>query len=229
MGLIYTASYGYRGSDRVDITLTGNERLLKAGLPAPGLILAPSNEILWPAKKRMDAEASRAGKLAVFAEYAKAYRSEMLRSFYRNAEAWHELARQHETTLVCFCADPELCHRSLAAQYLAAVSKGQLEICGERDRLRTGGCVSFELPGGVRGIMCGVRRAAPKRCQTPGCNGVCVALCDYPVVRRGGKSGTCDRRMCESCRHPVAGALDRDYCGPHHKAVSLPFIDNGRN
>jgi hypothetical protein len=61
-------------------------------------------------------------------------------------------------------------------------------------------------------IACDRGRDRP-RCQSTGCTGISVALCDYPLSgRHAGK--TCDRRMCAGCRRPQGP--DVDYCQPHH-------------
>lgn len=50
------------------------------------------------------------------------------------------------------------------------------------------------------------------RCQTVGCSGVTVALCDYPLS--GKRAGdTCSRRLCASCRHERGAGVD--YCAAH--------------
>jgi len=82
------------------------------------------------------------------------------------------------------------------------------------------GCKTNPLPGGVA-IICS-RGSRRERCQTTGCTGESVALCDYPVTKNG-KAGTCDRRMCKACRRPQAPEVD--YCPPHarvEKAMAKP-------
>jgi hypothetical protein len=66
---------------------------------------------------------------------------------------------------------------------------------------------------GVTVITCS-RGRTRARCQTTGCTGESVALCDYPV-KVYGRSTTCDRRMCKSCRHPQRPNID--YCPVHHR------------
>ena len=65
--------------------------------------------------------------------------------------------------------------------------------------------------GQVTAIACG---RGPTRCKT--CGKPSVALCDYPVIRNN-RPATCDERMCQIHRHPVAGATDKDYCPTHHE------------
>lgn len=51
-------------------------------------------------------------------------------------------------------------------------------------------------------------------CSVGLCGKPSVALCDYPVERKGVK-GTCDSPMCERRRHPVPGEVDKDWCEGH--------------
>lgn len=59
-------------------------------------------------------------------------------------------------------------------------------------------------------------RGTRQRCQTPGCTGDSVALCDFELG--GEKKGqTCDRRMCSRCRNQRGPNVD--YCAAHSKVV----------
>lgn len=71
-------------------------------------------------------------------------------------------------------------------------------------------CRTILAGPGVTVITCGRRER--QTCQTPGCNGTMVALCDFPL---SGKSmgKTCDRKLCAKCPRPQAP--DVDYCGAH--------------
>jgi hypothetical protein len=67
--------------------------------------------------------------------------------------------------------------------------------------------------GRVIGIACGTvpyctackRRAGSKRC-------------DYPVKKRSGKAGTCDRWLCGRCA--VSVGEDLDHCPPHARLAA---------
>lgn len=76
--------------------------------------------------------------------------------------------------------------------------------------------------GDVTIIACGRGRQERRRCDTPGCSGRAVALCDWPLS--GPKAGkTCSRAMCAQCRRPQEPEVD--YCRTHHdqaKATSTP-------
>lgn len=79
-------------------------------------------------------------------------------------------------------------------------------------------CKTIPIPGGVA-IVCS-RRPMRARCATPGCIGVSVALCDFPLT--GSKLGkTCDRRMCARCQH--SRGRDVDYCPTHARQAALPL------
>ncbi len=202
---LYTAHYQYPGEDRLDITRQGNDRLRRAGKPTPGEILAPSWPILNVFKARMTAVGTDTeARTATFAEYSKLYLDELRDRYRQRRDEW-ELVLQEQRTLVCFCAEPTFCHRSVAIDALVKSSKGRAENCGEKPVL---------VP-----IVCHIRWAKRALCNaTPGCNRPHVALCDYPVERKG-KKGTCDIRMCERCRWAVPGKDDTDYCPVHRRHV----------
>lgn len=111
--ILHTARYSSRLPDRLDITRAGCDRLIAAGKPAPGEVLAPSHAILWPALRAIKADVPNA-----FADYREKYLAE-LRQRYRTRRAEFETILALESaTLVCFCADVTQCHRSVAAEVL---------------------------------------------------------------------------------------------------------------
>jgi hypothetical protein len=63
-------------------------------------------------------------------------------------------------------------------------------------------------------IVCSRGPQKRERCDTPGCTGFCVALCDFPVIRNG-QAGTCDVKMCRFHRNPALDKKDTDYCVNH--------------
>jgi len=79
------------------------------------------------------------------------------------------------------------------------------------------GCQYVNIKG-HDAIVCsrGPRRVKP--CAVPLCGKPSVALCDYPVERKG-RAGTCDSPMCETHRHPVPGQPDTDWCPAHQTEV----------
>ena len=62
-------------------------------------------------------------------------------------------------------------------------------------------------------IICSRGRRQPL-CSVGLCGKPSVALCDYPVERKGVKA-TCDAPMCARHRHPVPGQSDMDWCEGH--------------
>lgn len=77
------------------------------------------------------------------------------------------------------------------------------------------GCEPINGPG-FTGIICTRGGRAP-RCHY--CNKPGTFLCDHPVIRKGGR-GTCDTRMCSSCKNNgdlLQPAPDVDLCRPHFK------------
>ena len=51
-------------------------------------------------------------------------------------------------------------------------------------------------------------------CSVGLCGKPSVALCDYPVERKGAKA-TCDSPMCVRHRHPVPGEINKDWSEGH--------------
>jgi hypothetical protein len=84
----------------------------------------------------------------------------------------------------------------------------------EADRAR--GVAAMHGVSAAAVFICG-RRRRQNPCAS--CGQPAVALCDFPL---GGKTagGTCDRPMCERCRHPQP-SKDRtvDYCRVHALAT----------
>lgn len=131
--LVYTARISTRDPDRFDITR-------KSG-GAAGTPFAPSWNILRPA---LDArqEARRRREIAdawppvagsgarlvrlkaddierrAWSAYVPAFEQEMRESYRRHPEAWRALLARVRVVLVCYCTDPERCHRTLLAGIL---------------------------------------------------------------------------------------------------------------
>ena len=137
---VHTARVSYDGTDRLDVT--------RKSAGPDGIVFAPSWAILRPAldllsvARSMRAAADHAGATkpddAVLAEscaemtraaeaietgawalYVEAYRSEMRESYRTQRAAWRALLARESVTLVCYCADPARCHRTLLAGILA--------------------------------------------------------------------------------------------------------------
>lgn len=145
---VFTARVSYGGPDRFDVTR-------KSG-GTGGVVFAPSWAILGPAlaarkesKQLMDEclrlsglpetmaresefpymlEAERIEEGA-WKAYVPAYTAEMRGSYREHRSAWDALLARERVTLVCYCVDPERCHRRLLAGFL--VKLGAVD-CGER-------------------------------------------------------------------------------------------------
>jgi hypothetical protein len=147
---VFTSRISYSGPDRLDVTR-------KSG--TDGLFLAPSWSILRPAleaRKRADAvmaECSRLIKAEKDSEgptfdpfeyqrtaddivgeswraYVSRYLAEMRESYRRHRAAWDTLLARERVVLVCYCVDPEQCHRYLLRSRilpaLGAVDAGEV-------------------------------------------------------------------------------------------------------
>ncbi len=73
----------------------------------------------------------------------------------------------------------------------------------------------YDDKGNPIGIACG--RRDRRSCSTPGCRNDATIQCDFPVTKRNGKAGTCDRWCCRACA--VSVGPDRDHCGAHARAA----------
>jgi len=117
MGKIWTAGPSYQGTDRLDISVATKSHF--------GLAFAPN-----PDMERLPRDNDKA-----WGEYQTEYHARMRRVWARNQLTFHKLLEKAEVTLVCSCADPERCHRSLLAEYLGRADPERTHLCGERDQL----------------------------------------------------------------------------------------------
>lgn len=138
---VHTARLSYCGPDRLDITR-------KSARPE-GLPFAPSWAILGPMLKRRawirkdgevhtvsDRYDGRPGSHkppltedAEWAAYVAAYTVEMRASYRTHRPAWNALLARGEVTLVCYCTNPDRCHRRVLAGILVKLGAGYV---GER-------------------------------------------------------------------------------------------------
>lgn len=137
---IYTAHSSYTGMDRLCISREANEAILKEnGLSikaieriadpkkrresliealtlAPGLVFAPSWNILKPF---VDARKGAGLSNEMWAQFALKYKAEMRESYKSAARIiWDEVTKKEEgairqITLTCYCKMPMQCHRTL--------------------------------------------------------------------------------------------------------------------
>lgn len=129
--ILFTAQYRAHDRDRLDITRGGCERTRAAGQPAPGIIFAPSADLLRQgladrAAARGDAEAER----AAWERYAARYRLEMVASYRRHRAAWEAQLARERVVIVCFCSGADAaakrCHRFLLASFWSSAKLGAL-------------------------------------------------------------------------------------------------------
>lgn len=123
---LWTGPYRTRDPDRLDITRAGCDRARAAGRPAPGIVFAPSAELLRRGlADRAAARGDEGAARAAWERYAALYRVEMRASYLRHREAWEELLGRKRAVVVCFCSGEDAaarrCHRFLLASYLAAL------------------------------------------------------------------------------------------------------------
>lgn len=102
---VWTARISTRDPDAVNITR-------KSGDPT----FAPS----WPLFLAMTAirKEGRDPTENEWRFYAKTYITEMTRSYERSPALWEELRARKRVVLVCYCTNPERCHRKLMARIL---------------------------------------------------------------------------------------------------------------
>jgi len=137
---VRTARVAYGGPDRLDITRKGNHPEGIAVAPSE-LTLRPvldARRAFARMVKDLDALAGRAqqgglfegaeARLAEMREtraifearlnetwlaYVDTYHAEMRESYRARRDAWDALLARRRVVLVCFCVDPERCHRTL--------------------------------------------------------------------------------------------------------------------
>lgn len=125
---VHTARVNYDGADRLDVT--------RKSAGPEGIAFAPSWAILRPALDLLkcaelacsDCDGQRIAHMT-WALYSAAYAAEMRESYRTQHAAWRALLARESVTLVCYCTDPERCHRTLLAGILAKLGA---TVAGER-------------------------------------------------------------------------------------------------
>ena len=85
----------------------------------------------WEALQRM-LEIRRSGRVATeeeWREYVEGYLKEMGRSHRVHKASWDALLARERVVLVCYCTNPQRCHRTILARILeslGAVNRGEL-------------------------------------------------------------------------------------------------------
>lgn len=116
---IHTARVSYNGPGRLDVTRKSADDF--------GIVFAPSWKLLGPALKARDA-----GELDhdAWRAYVAAYTDEMRVSYRAHRPTWEGLLALERVVLVCYCTDPDRCHRRVLAGILAklgAIDDGEVE------------------------------------------------------------------------------------------------------
>lgn len=122
---VWTARMGSRDSDALAITRF-------QVIDPVGQVFAPSAELLVTYLERR-----RAGEEeAHWEDYVAAYTAEMRVSYKRHRRVWDELLSRPRVVLMCFCKDPNRCHRSICAGLLGKLGatirgeRGQASLVG---------------------------------------------------------------------------------------------------
>jgi len=109
----YTAQYDYRGPDRLDITVKGQDPF--------GKYFAPT----WPMLNKYR-EQVKINKITAEAEYIREYHSIIV----KHIDQLYNLLDSTRIVLVCYCAPGTFCHRNILAHYLTsmgAIYKGEIK------------------------------------------------------------------------------------------------------
>lgn len=117
---VFTARIGTPGlTDALDVT--------RKSAKGDGLAFAPSWAILRPALDGMrraqgviicagaahEEHSGRVDLARVWWSYVAAYSAEMRESYRRDRGPWDRLLARERVVLLCYCADPDYCHRTL--------------------------------------------------------------------------------------------------------------------
>lgn len=108
---VYTARLSYGGPDRFDVTRKN---------------VAPESEPFAPTWAIV--RDVKSGRLS-WDGYVQQYTQQMRASYRERRNAWDALLSRDVVTLVCFCVDPQLCHRTLLAGFLGRLGAN---VAGER-------------------------------------------------------------------------------------------------
>jgi hypothetical protein len=130
----FTARMGSRDPDWLDITLRGNQKRVASGYwrhghRNMGMVFAPSPQLL-----QFYLDMRRAGELTprAWGDYVARYTRLMRESYVAHRPAWDRLLALPRVVLLCFCTDPERCHRTVLARDI--LPKLGAEYCGEIEK-----------------------------------------------------------------------------------------------
>lgn len=111
--LVYTSQFRYGGVDRVDIT-RGSER----ADPAIQAAFAPSWKLLNWGRAMLKRAKNADGRHWAWVSYEARYTEAMRGSYKQHRSTWDDLLKRKRVVLVCFCANPDQCHRRALAKIL---------------------------------------------------------------------------------------------------------------
>jgi len=115
---IWTGRMQYRGSDRLDITVKGQDSL--------GRYFAPTWNMVRSIKDGSLTEAL----------YEEEYRRMMLLSYTNNVDKWRRVFDMGEVTFVCFCPTGSFCHRYILRNFISELANARndltVQLMGER-------------------------------------------------------------------------------------------------
>jgi len=127
---VFTARLGIRDDDHLDVSLQGNVRRANKGEVGGhrgiGLFFAPSPELLYPYLSKRKFNRLTDGD---WERYVAAYTEEMRLSYRERRPAWDALLGLPRVVLLCFCTDPERCHRTVLGRDI--LPKLGVTYCGE--------------------------------------------------------------------------------------------------
>lgn len=109
---IYTGRIGQTG---LDITVKSGDK-----------VFAPTWDIVMNLKN---------GNIT-WQQYVKEYYALMRNSYQINHERWLEILNKNEVTFLCYCTDPQRCHRTLLVDMFCKLGKSesiQVRYMGERE------------------------------------------------------------------------------------------------
>lgn len=126
----FTARMGSRDPDWLDITLAGNAKRVTPAEPrghrGMGAVFAPTLGLLRGYLSAKDRGTFTAEQ---WERYRLQYTAEMRESHSFERPAWDQLLALPRVVLLCFCTDPERCHRTVLAREI--LPKLGAAYCGE--------------------------------------------------------------------------------------------------
>jgi uncharacterized protein YeaO (DUF488 family) len=128
---VFTARYGYRGENWLDVSSASNMKRIEKGEAGGhrgiGMAFAPSRQLLTPFLRRrwlgIELDECEWGR------YQQRYIEEMRESYRKQRSACDQVMQMGEVVLLCFCTDAKHCHRRVLAwifSELGATNRGEI-------------------------------------------------------------------------------------------------------